>query len=87
MATPGELPLVVRSKLPEYLALSVSLPNTVFVFKLRLHFFDWSRGTLHRPTKAQKHVNSILPLKKYFAIMFSVINFQFSTNKLYPNRP
>ena len=38
-------------------------------------FFGWFHGTVHGPAKAQKRMKSVLSFKKYFVVVFSVINF------------
>ena len=45
----------------------------------------------HGPPRTKKCSHgfcySVLPLKNYFATVFSVISFQFLANKQYPNKP
>ena len=50
-----------------------------FALSCGLRFFGWFYDTVYGSIKTQKHVNNIckqyLVLKKYFIIIFSVINF------------
>ena len=73
----------------------ISLIECVFVQErvcLKLHLLFWlvpwhcSWTSQSTKTREQQQINSVLPFKKYFAIVFSVISFQFSANKRYPNK-
>ena len=58
-------------------------------------FFWGSNGTVHGPSNLVKRRflgkfgphSTIHTFKNYFVIVFSVISFQFSANKRYPNKP
>ena len=63
--------------------------------RLRLCFWLGSTALFMIQPKTQKHAypyisgshGIIHTFKNYFVTVFSVINFQFSANKQYPNRP
>ena len=66
----------------------------IYIFRLRLGFFWGPKSLFKEPSNLIKHMylcilgfyNIIYISKNYFVIVFSVINFLFSVNKLYPNR-
>lgn len=49
--------------------------------------FGWFYGTIQGPQVAQNAWIMFWLIKKYFATLFSIISFQFLTNKWYSNTP